>query len=324
MSYGRSDSNAGHSRSKTATTASMNDWIDFGLVRDFAAEKTDAYRLCTKRDAWVERYGSDALVSYKTEAAREQILHELDEWTLLANQKFERVFGRYLPRQNSERNPPQLISGDATAPLQRTVVERGVRYTLDFGAGYSAGLFLDQRENRQFVRQTAPRRLLNCFAYTCSFSVVAALAGGETLSVDLSRKSLERGRDNLILNKLATDRHRFLADDVLGVLPRLARQGERFNAIMLDPPTFSRSHTGKAWQVEHDFEKLLFAALEVAERDAKILLSTNCTRLTERTLEVMGRFCLKATRRAGSFLPAVALPDFPPGAGARSVWMILR
>ena len=52
----------------------MRDWIDFGLVRDFAAEETAAYRLCTKPDCWVERYGPDALVSYKTEAAREQIL----------------------------------------------------------------------------------------------------------------------------------------------------------------------------------------------------------------------------------------------------------
>ena len=302
----------------------MNNWIDFGLVRDFAAEQTDAYRLCTRAEGWAERYGPDALLSYKTEAVREQILHELDEWTLLANQKFERVFGRYLPKQNAERNPPELISGDASAPLQRIVGERGVRYALDFGAGYSAGLFLDQRENRQFVRRSAPRRLLNCFAYTCSFSVMAGLAGAETLSVDLSRKSLDRGRENFILNKLATDRHRFLAADVLTLLPRLARKGELFDAIILDPPTFSRSHTGKAWQVEHDFEKLLLAALEVAERDAKILLSTNCTRLDVRALEVMGRYCLKATRRAGSFLQCARLPDFPPGAGARSLWMILR
>ena len=52
----------------------MIDWIDFGLVRDFASEKTDAYRLCTKRDAWAERYGADILVSYKAEAARDRIL----------------------------------------------------------------------------------------------------------------------------------------------------------------------------------------------------------------------------------------------------------
>lgn len=302
----------------------MNNWIDFGLARDFATEKTDAYRLCTTRDGWVERFGADALISYKTEAAREQLQAELAEWSQLATQPFERVFGRFLPNRNAERVAPQLFSGDAALPLERTVIERGVCYAIDFGAGYSAGLFLDQRENRRFVRRLAPRRALNTFAYTCSFSVVAALGGGATLSLDLSRKSLDRGRDNFVLNHLATEQHRFLADDVLRVLPRLARKRELFDCIILDPPTFSRSHTGKAWQVEKDFEDLLLAALEVATRDAKVLLSTNCTRLDERALEVMARFCLKATRRAANFQHPIRLPDFPPGEGARSLWMLLR
>ena len=302
----------------------MIDWIDFGLVGDFAAEKTDAYRLCSRQDAWAERYGTDVLVSYKAEAARDRILRELDKWTQLSNLAVQRIFARYLPKQNAERHPPKLIAGDMTAPLEGTILERGVSYGLDFGAGYSVGFFLDQRENRRFVRQMAPRRLLNCFAYTCSFSVVAGLAGAETLSIDLSRKSLNRGRDNFVRNRLATDHHRLLADDVFAVLPRLARKGERFDAIILDPPTFSRSRTGKAWQVEHDFERLLLTALEVAERDARILLSTNCTRLDGRALEVMGRFCLKATRRAGTFVPSVRLPDFPLGTAARSLWMVLR
>ena len=302
----------------------MKDWIDYGLIRDFAAEKTEAYRLCTKPAGWVERYGTDLLVSYKTEAARNEILRELDAWSLLANLSLERVFGRFLPKQNAERLPPQLISGDPAAPLQTTVLERGVCYALDFGAGYSSGLFIDQRENRQFVRRNARRRLLNCFAYTCAFSVVAGFTGSETLSIDLSKKSLNRGRDNFRLNRLATDRHRFLTDDVMTVLPRLARKGDKFDMIILDPPTFSRSRTGRAWQVERDFEKLLLAALEVAEREAKILLSTNCTQIDARALEVMGRFCLKGTRRAGDFVRGLALPDFPRSAAASSVWVLLR
>ena len=302
----------------------MNNWIDFGLARDFAAEETDAYRLCTTRDGWVERFGADALISYKTEAACERLQGELTAWSQLAALPCERVFGRFLPRKNAERVAPQLLLGDATLPLEREVTERGVRYGVDFGAGYSVGLFLDQRENRHFVRRLSPRRLLNTFAYTCSFSVVAALGGGATLSLDLSRKSLDRGRENLTRNGLATDAHRFLADDVLRVLPRLARKPERFDCIVLDPPTFSRSHTGKAWQVEKDFEDLLLAALEVATRDAKVLLSTNCTTLDDRALEVMARFCLKTTRRAANFQRPVPLADFPSGEGARSLWMLLR
>jgi 23S rRNA (cytosine1962-C5)-methyltransferase len=313
-----------HNCGSNKTTAAMKDWIDFGLLRDFAAEKTEAYRLCTKPEGWVERYGPDALISYKTEAARDTILRELGDWSRLANQRFERIFARYLPKQNAERDAPALLAGDPTAPLQRTVLERSVCYAIDFGAGYSAGLFLDQRENRQFVRRTAPRRTLNCFAYTCSFSVVAGLAGGSTVSVDLSNKSLRRGRENFTLNGMSMNQHCFMADDVMAVLPRLARKGELFDAIILDPPTFSRSRTGKAFQVAHDFEKLLLAALPLAERAAKILLSTNCARLDVHTLEVMGRFCLKATRRAGNFIPSVPLPDFPRGAGARSLWLLLR
>ena len=302
----------------------MKGWIDFGLLRDFAAEETTAHRLCSRTDGWVERYGADVLVSYKTEAACQAILPELQEWTLLGNQRVERVFGRYLPKQNAERLPPQLLSGGDNGPLQTTVLERGVCYGLDFGAGYSTGLFLDQRENRHFLRHALSERVLNCFAYTCSFSVVAGLSGAETLSIDLSRKSLNRGRDNFMLNRIAIDRHRFLADDVLSVLPRLARKGELFDAIILDPPTFSRSRTGRSWQVEHDFEKLLLAALEVATRNCKILLATNCTRINQRALEVMGRYCVKVTRRAGSFHATPHLPDFPAGVAASSIWLILR
>ncbi|MGH8099714.1 MAG: class I SAM-dependent methyltransferase, partial [Chthoniobacterales bacterium] len=149
-------------------------------------------------------------------------------------------------------------------------------------------------------------------------------AGAVTLNIDLSGKSLARGRDNFALNNIPTTNHRFIADDVFAILPRLARRGEKFDAIILDPPTFSRSHEGKAFQVERDFEKLLIATLEVAERNASILLSTNCSALRDRALEVMGRYCLKLSRRAGNFHRVPPLPDFPPGAGASTVWLTLR
>jgi 23S rRNA (cytosine1962-C5)-methyltransferase len=154
--------------------------------------------------------------------------------------------------------------------------------------------------------------------------VAAATVGAQTVSIDLSKKSLDRGRENFALNSVPTTDHRFMVDDVMTVLPRLARRGEKFDMIILDPPTFSRTHRGRTFQVENDFETLLLAALEVARRNARILLSTNCSTLGERALEVMGRFCLKATRRAGGFHREPALPDFPPGVGASTVWLTLR
>jgi len=299
-------------------------WIDAGLLRDFQAEATDAYRLCTIDDGWVERFGQDILISFKRVLARERLLAELQSWTSSVGFDVGRIFARFVSRKGEEREPPRLIVGDPAENLQTIATERHLKFGIDFGTGYSPGLFLDQRENRRYVRHVTPKRLLNCFAYTCSFSVSAAYVGAATLNIDLSKKSLARGRENFALNCLPTIEHRFIADDVSAVLPRLVRKGEKFDVIILDPPTFSRSPGGKTFQVEHDFENVLIDALGLAERDSHILLSTNCSGLREHALEVMARYCLKATRRAGTFHRPPQLPDFPVGAGASSIWLTLR
>jgi 23S rRNA (cytosine1962-C5)-methyltransferase len=301
-----------------------SEWIDAGLARALEREGTTAHRLCTIADGWAERFGTDVLISYKNIAARDRLLVELWIWSKSARFKPGRVFGRFLPKKNAEREAPQLMFGDTSENLRTVVKECLLNYGIDFGAGYSVGLFVDQRENRRYVRQIAPKRLLNCFAYTCSFSVAAAWAGAQTVNVDLSKKSLARGKENFALNSLPTPDHKFIADDVLSVLPRLARRGEKFDAIILDPPTFSRSHSGRVFRVEADFEDLLLAALEVAERDARILLSTNALELRERALEVMVRYCLKVTRRSGTIHRQPIPADFPPGAGAATIWLSLR
>jgi 23S rRNA (cytosine1962-C5)-methyltransferase len=299
-------------------------WIDPRLLRDFQSEGTDAHRLCTIEDGWVERFGSVVLISFKKVSVREQLLEELQSWADWVNFAVRRVFARFIPTKNERREPPVLVVGDPAQSLQTIATEWYLRFGIDFGTGYSPGLFLDQRENRRYVRHIAPKRLLNCFAYTCSFSVYAACNGASTLNIDLSKKYLARGRENFALNNLSTMDHRFVTDDVRLVLPRLARRGEKFDAIILDPPTFSRSPEGKTFQVQQDFEKLLISALALAERDAHVLVSTNCSALGQRALEVMARFCLKKTRRAATFHRPLPLPDFPPRAGASSIWLALR
>lgn len=299
-------------------------WVDPGLLRDFQSEGTDSHRLCTSDDGWVERFGSDVLISFKKVFARERLLEELQAWTDSVGLPVRRVFTRLIPTRSERREPPVLVVGDPSESLQGVATEWYLKFLIDFATGYSPGLFLDQRENRRYVRHIAPRRLLNCFAYTCSFSVYAACSGASTLNIDLSKKYLSRGRENFVLNNLSTVDHRFISDDVRSVLPRLARRGEKFDAVILDPPTFSRSPEGKTFQVQHDFESLLISALAVAKRDAHVLVSTNCSALGERALEVMARYCLKQTRRAATFHRPLPLPDFPPRSGASSVWLALR
>ena len=294
------------------------------LLRDFHAEATNAHRLCTMEHGWVECFGQDVLISFRKVLTRERLLTELQSWASSVGFHLRRVFARFVPRKNQQREPPRLVCGDPAETLETIATERHLRFGIDFGTGYSPGLFLDQRENRRYVRHLAPARMLNCFAYTCSFSVSAASVGATTLNVDISKKYLTRGRENFALNSLKTIDHRFIVDDVRMVLPRLARKGEKFDVIILDPPTFSRAPGGKTFQIEHDFENLLIAALQLAERDGHLLLSTNCSTLREHALEVMARYCLKAARRAATFHRPPQLPDFPPGAGASSIWLRLR
>jgi 23S rRNA (cytosine1962-C5)-methyltransferase len=302
----------------------INRWVDAALLRDFEAESTDAHRLATIDGGWAERFGRDVLLSFRTPQARERLTLELHPWAAAVGFNCGRIFERFLSRKNDERGQPHLLFGDAAKNLQTTAMERHLKFGIDFAGGYSVGLFVDQRENRAYLRKLAPQRVLNCFAYTCSFAVAAAAAGATTFNVDLSPKALARGRANFALNSLTTNDHQFIADDVLKVLPRLARRGEKFDAIILDPPTFAHCGPGKTFRVERDFEQLLLMALEVAARNGHILLATNCSALGRQALEVLARYCLKTARRAAKFIHLPALPDFPPGAGASSIWLSLR
>jgi 23S rRNA (cytosine1962-C5)-methyltransferase len=299
-------------------------WLKPAQRAAFESAGTTAHRIATGPGGWIERLGDDALISYKNPPALEEFTTGLAEWSAQAAWQPLRTFTRFLPIKSDERISPVLQTGDSTQPLTTTVTEAGTRYAIDFAAGYSHGLFLDQRANRAIVRQNAPRRLLNTFSYTCSFSLAAALAGGETVSIDLSKKSLDRGRENFALNSVPETGHRFYADDVLEMLPRLAKRGEKFDTIILDPPTFSRGNNGRRWQVEQHFEDLLTAALELTAPKCAILLSTNCTKLDIPTLERMARFCTKLNRRTADYSRSPSLPDFPSGHGATTLWMNVR
>jgi 23S rRNA (cytosine1962-C5)-methyltransferase len=301
-----------------------NEWIDCGSLDAFEAEGTNAHRLCTIDNGWVERFGRDVLISFRTTAAQDRLVHELSAWSKSTEFPISRVFARFLPKKNEERETPKLLSGNESENLQTIATEHHLKFGIDFGAGYSIGLFVDQRENRRLVRQTKPKRLLNCFAYTCSFSVAAASIGAQTLNVDLSKKSLERGRQNFALNSFSTEGHQFIVDDVRPVMRRLARRAEKFDMIILDPPTFSRTKGGAAFHVEKDFEEIIAAAMELIDRGGRILLSTNCGTLNERALERMARYCLKLARVSGALHRQPPPVDFPPGAGATTIWLTLR
>lgn len=296
-------------------------WFPAGEASALEEAGTTAHRIFSSPQAWIERFGSTGMLSVRDEAAARDLIGPLDEWLGEAGIALPRLYVRLLVRQPRENDQPFLLRGDADRPPREIVRESGLNFEVDFASGYSVGLFCDQRANRLRLRALGPRRVLNTFAYTCAFSVAAAAAGGETLSVDLSKSSLNRGRRNFELNALDLAAHRFYADDVLAVLPRLAARGEQFDAVILDPPTFGRSGPKQAFRAERDYEDLIAAALACATPGAHLLLSTNCSSLDAFRLRNMAA---RVARGRADFHREPDQPDFPPGHGSATVWMIRR
>lgn len=294
-------------------------WLDPILASGLEAEGTNAYRIASGRDAWIELFGSTVVISAKDRAQGEALVGELDAWITQTGLAIERIYLRQLVRQPRETDQLHLFRGDPERPTSEIVQEDGLRYEVDFAIGYSTGLFCDQRTNRRFLRSLSPQRVLNTFSYTCAFSVAAASCGAETVNIDLSKSSLSRGRRNFELNGLDSKGHRFLVGDVLATLPRLARNETKpFDLIILDPPTFGRSGSRKAFRAAHDFEDLIALALTCATPEAHLLLSTNCSTLRAEKLRSMAA---RVARGKMTFHQEPPQPDFPPGHGSETLWM---
>lgn len=201
------------------------------------------------------------------------------------------------PREKSDPLPLGGMRDDLSDPF--LVWENQMSLEISFRVGYSQGLFLDQRDNRMRVGQRlgAGQGFLNLFAYTCGFSVAAAMAGAETSSVDLSAPALEWGKRNFRHNGLDPAAHHFPKGDALDYLALFARKRRQFDGIVLDPPTFSRNR-GRVWKVENDFHELVAASAAVTRRGGWLFCSTNCRRLGRAAFEEqIRRGCGAAGRR---------------------------
>ena len=136
------------------------------------------------------------------------------------------------------------MAGDVPAP--HVVTEQGLRYLVHLLKGQNHGLFLDMAAGRAWVRShiahavDRPRfRVLNLFAYTCAFSVVALQAGAKlVVNVDMANGAIAIGQQNHRLNGLTTGAS-FLPHDIFSTWGKIARSGP-YDLIILDPPSFQK------------------------------------------------------------------------------------
>lgn len=155
----------------------------------------------------------------------------------------------HLKRRERQRGAAQYGRLGA-APQAFVVEEAGCRFEVDLDSYLDTGLFLDHRPLRARVAESVARRagagagtrFLNLFAYTGSFTVYAARAGASgSTTVDLSNTYLAWAGRNFALNGIDRRRHRLLRADVLAWLPQALAASDRYDLIVLDPPSFSNS-----------------------------------------------------------------------------------
>jgi 23S rRNA (cytosine1962-C5)-methyltransferase len=138
----------------------------------------------------------------------------------------------------------RLIAGEA---LPSEIVENGISYALDLRLNQDAGFYPDTRDLRRWLADHLQgRHVLNCFAYTGSLGTAAGAGGAaEVVQTDLNPRFLALARRSWRLNKLPEDQHRLVVGDFFRVIGRMRHAGRLFDAVILDPPFFSKTDAGQ-------------------------------------------------------------------------------
>ena len=153
------------------------------------------------------------------------------------------------------------------------------------------GLFPEQAVNWDLMRniiQKSNRKLkvLNLFAYTGAASVAALKSGASVVHVDSSRGMIDWAKENVVANHLEKEEIHFLVDDCLKFVKREIRRGNRYDIILMDPPSFGRGAKSEVWNIEKSLDELVSLCSELMSDDFQMfLINSYSTGLSKTVLE---------------------------------------
>ncbi len=256
----------------------------------------------------VDRYGDLLSVQILTagmETVRGPILDALER-VLAPRLIFERSEGggRRLEGLEERRGP---VRGGGS-PLEEIETD-GVRFLVDVEAGPKTGFFLDQRANRNIVRRLARGRdVLDGFCAAGGFGLYA-LAGGarSVLAIDSSRLAVDTARENARRND-ASAKWQGETADLFVALRELAAAGRRFDLVVLDPPSFTKSREGREGALR-GYRDINRVALSLLAPEG-LLATSSCTQLVD--VAKWKQALRDAAADAGSDLELVAWGGQPP------------
>lgn len=201
-------------------------------------------------------------------------------------------------------SPSRLLQGELPETLN--ALENGLSFRLRLGEAQNIGFFPDMAEGRKLIRERAAgKRVLNLFAYSCSFSV-AALAGGahQVVNLDMNRGALELGRLNHRINNIDLRQASFLALEFFRSLSKLRKLGP-FDLLICDPP----ASQGKSFTAERHWPKLVRSLAGLVTPGGEILACLNSPELGPDYLDGLFTEYLPAAEKLGSFSPGEDFPE---------------
>ena len=215
-----------------------------GLVDN---EHTNCYRLVHSEGdnlpgLIIDIYGKTAVVQAQTEGMALNVKNIANSLLKIEGLRIDSVYNKSseaMQRMGKDAVDDGYLVGKKSDDF---VLENDSKYLIDWEEGQKTGFFLDQRNNRELVRQLAKgKNVLNTFCYTGGFSV-AALHGGanKVVSIDCSKKAISACEKNIALNGFDINENPSVAEDAKLYLQNMSK--DEFDLIILDPPAFAKNH----------------------------------------------------------------------------------
>lgn len=249
------------------------------LRNHFSAMGTDCYRIFNRSynnlPLLIDRYGAYIHITV-LEAPEEFELSE-EEIKKIAGVLYCPVEKMIIKTRQSLTDHEQYSTLDEK---QENIIahENDLKFNVNLKDYIDTGLFLDHRKTREMVRaESFGLSVLNLFSYTGSFSVYAASGGASRITtVDLSGTYLEQAKENFRLNDMLPGAFEFVQADVFKFLEEAAEKKERWDLIILDPPTFSNSRKmDRTLKIQKDYLELIFSCFKVLKGEGRLLFSNN-------------------------------------------------
>lgn len=168
---------------------------------------------------------------------------------------------------------------------------QNLKFNLKLMGFKHTGLFPEQAYNWNLIREKIKKenreiKVLNLFAYTGAASIAALSVGASVVHVDSSRGMIDWAKENVKINHLEDKPIRFLVDDVRKFVKREIRRGNKYDIIIMDPPSFGRGNKNEVWSIESDLNELVKDTSELlSDKPLLFIINSYTTGLSKTVLE---------------------------------------